>query len=210
MCPVASPTLDSAREPGQPMQTSDSNSLSPKERPSDEPRRPIREEDLQGFKYFRLISPLLEKLRGCADVPNRNLHYDQYVSLLLFYFFNPVLTSLRGIQQASLLPKVQKKLGVSRTSLGSLSESVRVFDPELMAEIIRDLAGRATHLGENPELEKLGNVLTAVDGTILQALPRMAWALFCDERHRAAKLHLQFEVLKGIPAQAELTAAQSL
>jgi hypothetical protein len=53
---------------------------------------------------------------------NRQLHFDQYGALLLLYFFNPVLTSLRGIQQASHLEKVQKKLGCRGTSLGSLSE----------------------------------------------------------------------------------------
>jgi IS4 transposase len=49
--------------------------------------------------------------------------------------------------------------------------------------------------------------LTAVDGSVLQALPHMAWALWMDEHHRAAKLHLQFEVLKGIPVDATLTPA---
>ena len=44
--------------------------------------------------------------------------------------FNPIVTSLRGIQQASELKKVQKKLGRSRASLGSLSEATSVFNPE--------------------------------------------------------------------------------
>ena len=38
---------------------------------------------------------------------------------------------LAGLQQASTLNDVQKKFGVGRASLGSLSESVSVFDPEL-------------------------------------------------------------------------------
>ncbi|MEK7234568.1 MAG: IS4 family transposase [Elusimicrobiota bacterium] len=172
-------------------------------------QKPVRQEDLDGFHYFRAIGPLLEALRGHKDVPNRTLHYDQYVSLLLFYFFNPVLTSLRGIQQASLLPKVQKKLGIAKTSLGSLSEAARVFDPEPLAEIIQELADKAPNVVKVDELDKLGKALTAVDGSILQALPKMAWALWCDEQHRAAKLHLQFEVLKGVPARADLTAGQA-
>jgi hypothetical protein len=49
--------------------------------------------------------------------------------------------------------------------------------------------------------------LTAVDGTILRALPQMAWALWMDDTHRAAKLHLHFEVLKGVPVAAALTPA---
>jgi IS4 transposase len=34
----------------------------------------------------------------------------------------------------------------------------------------------------------------------------MAWALWVDDEHRAAKLHLQFDVLKGVPMAATITA----
>ncbi len=34
----------------------------------------------------------------------------------------------------------------------------------------------------------------------------MAWALWVDDQHRAAKLHLQFDVLKGVPSAATITA----
>jgi hypothetical protein len=49
--------------------------------------------------------------------------------------------------------------------------------------------------------------LTAVDGSVLRALPQMAWALWMDDQHRAAKLHLHFEVLNGVPVDATLTPA---
>jgi hypothetical protein len=50
--------------------------------------------------------------------------------LLLLFLFNPIVTSLRGVQQASELKKVQKKLGCQRASLGSLSEATSVFDAD--------------------------------------------------------------------------------
>lgn len=56
--------------------------------------------------------------------------------LILLYLFNPIVDSLRGIQQASQLGKVQKKLGCRRASLGSLSEAASVFDAEALKEII--------------------------------------------------------------------------
>ncbi len=31
----------------------------------------------------------------------------------------------------------------------------------------------------------------------------MLWALWLDEDHRAAKVHLEFDILKGIPIQAK-------
>ncbi len=35
----------------------------------------------------------------------------------------------------------------------------------------------------------------------------MLWALWMDPQHRAAKLHLHFDVLKGVPCDATITAA---
>lgn len=76
-----------------------------------QPSPPVQERDLQGFKYFRILQPFLDRLHGNGTqrdrAGNRQLHFDQYASLILLYFFNPILTSLRAIQQASTLDKVQ-------------------------------------------------------------------------------------------------------
>ena len=172
-------------------------------------RRPeIREADLRGLKYFKILGPFLERLHDDATqrdrAGNRKLHFDQYAALLLLYFFNPILTSLRGIQQASQLPKVQKLLGCERAALGSLSEASRVFDPQLLRDIIGDLAEQAMPIMKGKEAEALKG-LTAVDGSLLPALSKMAWALWVDDQHRAAKMHIHFDVLRGIPVEATLT-----
>jgi hypothetical protein len=44
-----------------------------------------------------------------------------------------------------------------------------------------------------------------VEGSLLLVLPQMVWALWLDEEHRAAKMHLAFEVLRGIPVQVRVT-----
>jgi len=108
-------------------------------------KRPeIKEKDLQGLKYFKRLIPILEGLHDQGTdrdrAHNRILHYDHLVGLLLIHFFTPVLTSLRAIQQASALKKVQKLLGSSRASLGSLSEASRVFDAEVLQGIVEELA----------------------------------------------------------------------
>ncbi len=86
-------------------------------------RKRVTDEDITGLKYFRRLSPLFERLRevGCQrdKASNRTLHMDQYCLLVLLYLFNPVVVSLRSLQQASELKKVQKKLGCARASLGS-------------------------------------------------------------------------------------------
>ncbi len=179
--------------------------------PGPKKRAPLRQSDLVGLKYFEQLDQLLEALHPHADCPNRKLHYDQYASLILLYFFNPVLTSLRGIAQASALPKVQEKLHLGRASLGSLSESARVFDPQLLEQIVQELAGRTQAADAPARPEGLDESLEIIarDGSLLPALPRMAWALWLDEEHRAAKLHLEFNVLKGAPRLGRISEANA-
>ncbi len=55
------------------------------------------------------------------------------------------------------------------------------------------------------KLQDLPGILTAVDGTLLKALPRITWALWLDEEHKAVKNHVHFEILKGVPVAATLT-----
>jgi len=180
-------------------------------KPGPKARPPLEESDIHGLKYFKVIGRLLESLHSHQDGPNRKLHYDQLASLVLLQFFNPVLTSLRAVQQASGLRKVQRKLGVRRTSLGSLSESSRVFDSNLLRGVVEALAERAQALDAHPRPKELAEELdvVAVDGSLLEALPRMAWALWLDDAHRAAKMHLEFDVLKGVPKTVTVTEANA-
>jgi IS4 transposase len=172
--------------------------------------REIKPSELQGSKYLKLIPELLESLRDVGTerdkAGNRDFFCDQYLSLLLLYFFSPTITSLNGLRRATELEKVQKQLGIGRVAAGTLSESATVFDPAAVQEIVRELAGRALPLMAGREAEALAG-LTAVDGSVLSALPRMAWALWQDERHRGVKLHLHFDVLAGTPRQATVTPA---
>ena len=171
-------------------------------------RKKIKETQLQGFKYFKVLSTLLERLHsaGCARdrAGNRTLHMDQYLSLILLYLFNPICTSLRSLQQASELKKVQRKLGVSRASLGSLSESARIFDSDLMKEIVEDLGQQIKPIQQDARLNDLGGILTAVDGTLINALPKMTWA-FWNHDKKAVKAHMQFDLEKHVPIKMTLT-----
>ena len=172
-------------------------------------RHKIKENELQGLKYFNAISGMLESLHqvGCQyDLAgNRILHMDQYISLLLLHMFNPICTSLQSLQQASELKKVQKKLGVPRASLGSLSEASTVFDSQQMLEIIEQLGEQLEPVTQHDKLTHLPGILTAVDGTLLKGLPKIAWALWIDDKHKAIKNHVHFEILKGVPVKATIT-----
>ena len=77
-------------------------------------RQDVREEDVAGLKYFDKLAPLLGRLHDVScqrdKAGNRDLHFDQYCLLVLMFLFNPVVRSLRAIQQASELRKVQRTL----------------------------------------------------------------------------------------------------
>jgi hypothetical protein len=173
----------------------------------------VREEQLTGFKYFDRLGPLFARLHevGCGPdkAYNRTLHFDQYCALVLLYLFNPVVVSLRSLQQASELKKVQRKLGCARASLGSLSESSHVFDSRLLEEIIGELGAQLQPIAADARLAELRHTVTLVDGTLLKALPRIAEAMWLSTRtgtkHHAWRLHTQFELDKHVPLRMELT-----
>jgi hypothetical protein len=141
----------------------------------------LAEETLQGFKYFRLLGPLFDHLRLAATerdrAGNRQLFYDQYASLLLLYFFNPVVTSLRGLQQTTTLAKVQERFGIRPTSLSTLSEAAYIFDATRLHEVLITLGAQLRPQLPLAEQAALAHLI-AVDGSLLPALPRMAWALW--------------------------------
>lgn len=167
---------------------------------------------VHGFRYLQLLGPLRDRLHADGTARdragNRELFFDQYLGLLLLYFFSPALTSLRAIQRATDLPRVQQATGSGRVSLGSLGEAAGVFDPALLRAALGEPAAAAP--GELPADDRSAlRGLTAADGTVLAALPAMAWALWQDENHRAVKVHPQFEVFRGVPVAARVTAAAS-
>ena len=178
-----------------------------------ERRKKIEESDLTGLKYFDQLAPLLERLHdeGCGRdrAGNRRLHYDQYCLLVLLYLFNPIVTSLRGVQQASELKKVQRKLGCPRTSLGSLSEATQVFDAESLKEIIEELGAQLAPLARDKRLSDIKQTITLVDGTLITALPKIMEASWrkADRGDATVKwrLHTHFELLRGVPTRIDVT-----
>lgn len=177
-------------------------------------RQKVRSEQLEGFKYFKVLSGMLETLHGAAcsrdRAHNRILHMDQYITLLLMYMFNPICSSLRALQEASDLAKVQRVLKVPRAALGSLSEAARVFDSDLLIGIIGKLVEQLRPIRRDAKLTDFDQIITLVDGSWLPAIAKTTWALFRkDDTNRAVKVHMQLELLKGVPVAATITDANS-
>ena len=176
-------------------------------------REDVREQDVTGLKYFDKLAPLLARLHevGCQrdKAGNRTLHFDQYCLLMLLFLFNPVVRSLRAIQQASQLRKVQRKLGCLRVSLGSLSEATDVFEPERLKEIIAELGVQLQPLVHDPRLQDVKHTLTLVDGTLLKGLPLLVQAGTRDLRaaklEAKVRLHTHFDLARGVPVRIDVT-----
>jgi len=176
-------------------------------------RQEVREKDVTGLKYFDKLAPLLARLHGAGcqrdKAGNRKLHFDQHCLLILLYLFNPIITSLRGIQQASELAKVQRKLGCPRAALGSLSEAASVFDAELLKEIIAELGAELKPLGRDARLQDIQQTITLVDGTLIAALPKVMEASWLKSQTGSGqvkwRLHTHFEVDRYVPTRIDVT-----
>jgi len=172
--------------------------------------------DLRGFKELRHIAKLLSRLHeeGCGrdKAGNRELHFDNYVILILLFLFNPMIDSMRQLQRIADLKEVQKKLGIRRFSLGSFSESCRVFDPQKLQAIIEQLATRLHPVGHSDLFKDLPHLVELVDGTIIDTLCTVAHAMYIQRadgsRQHAFKLHLGFEVDHHVPAHIQITDAR--
>lgn len=170
------------------------------------------ERDIQGLKYLRGIEEIVAPLRDVPAHGNRDFMLHDCVGLLLLYYFNPVLTSMRALQQATELANVQKMLGIKRVSIGAMSESMSsVFDPELVRPLLETVAARVGKAPRHTRLsDALPEVVLAADGSVLSCLPSMTWAVFRRQtEHNAAKLHVQFDVSRAIPDRIEVTPANA-
>jgi len=100
--------------------------------------------------------------------PERKLLQEDYFSLMLFGLFNPVPTSMRRLCAASHLERVQKDVCGREVSLGSFSEALAVFDPELLRQVFLDLSAAIPFSWGDARLRHLADKLNLVDGTLFK------------------------------------------
>lgn len=178
---------------------------------------PITLDQLRGFKQLRRVAGLLRSVHdaGCDrdKADNRELHFDDYVLLILLYLFNPLIDSMRTLQKVAELPQVQERLGIKRFSLGSFSESCRIFEPALLQQVVDQLAAGLLPIERDALFKQLPGKLTLVDSTVIQTLCTVAEAMFLplgDGRHSHAwRLHLHLDVDHHVPGRWEITGPKN-
>lgn len=173
----------------------------------------VREADLANWKLLNQFQRRLAEaqkefaLHPSFQDPERLLLMADYLSLFLFGLFNPVVRTMRGLCAASDLERVRREVCRRHVSLGSFSEAQHLVAPELLAKVFESVAAELPGQSNcDPRLR--AHDWMARDGSLFAALPRMAWALYGAGRsgtHKAARLHLNYQVLSGKPVRAQVT-----
>jgi len=179
---------------------------------------PITEDQLRGLKYFRRLAPLLDRLHEVGTdrdhAGNRRLFFDQYCKLVLLYLFNPLISSMRMLQESLQLNNAARAVGVARFSLGSFSEASAVFHPQALKEVIKELAAELKPLPTDPRLADLRHLITLADGTILKALPRLASTIYNRDKSgkpmHGWRLHTHLVLSSPVPELIERTSAKGM
>ena len=113
-----------------------------------EPDDQAVEGPIQGARLLRQVIDQFQSLKSVGTerdtADNRKLLYNHYAGLVLLSLFNPAMQCVQGLADASKLKKIQKLLGNQRVSVGSFSESVRVFDPQHLRTIFEQLMKGST------------------------------------------------------------------
>lgn len=162
-------------------------------------------------EFQRRLEPHRDKHRKSPTEldPRRKFQAGQYLSLVLLGLLNPVIQTARALSGASHFQRVQEETGGPPVSQASFSEMQAVVDPALLAGLLRELAAQAQPVFGDARLRQQINDLIANDGTLLPALPRMAWALWQNPQNRAGKLHLEFSVWRQVPVEFTVTDANT-
>lgn len=144
--------------------------------------------------------------------PKRRLMLGDYLCLFLMGLFNPVARTLRGLQQASRFPKMQRTACSRPVSLGSFSEAQRLVDPAILEHVFGELAAESVENATLPPALRTQQWLVR-DGSLFAALPRMTWALYGGGRegfvNNAVRLNVSLHLLKDAPVAAKVTVGKA-
>lgn len=172
----------------------------------------LKVSDLKSWKlldqFRQRLKPFLEASSpsACATDPRREVLAEDYFCLLLFGLFNPALKSMNALCHASGRFAKMREVCSRPMAKSSFSEAQHVFEPEVLAGVLRQLAREAKGRAEfgDERVRQAVQALTLVDGTVLRALNRMAWAP-ASGRGCAIKLHLHFSVFDQLPEDWTVT-----
>src|SRR5262245_5198110 len=105
------------------------------------PGLPEWPEQVVGGKYVRLLEQHVRALRDEDPHGNRALFLDDVFIVSLLAFHNPVLRSLRTIEDFSQTRQAQQQLSIRRICKSTLSDFHQLADPTRLEPILAALRG---------------------------------------------------------------------
>jgi hypothetical protein len=148
-----------------------------------------------------LIGEHLDRLAALAAHGNRTLRVDQLFLGLLLAFFDPMARSLRAIEDKD---DFGGRLDLPRLARSTTADALAASDPACLLPLIEDLRRRVPDLGKaDATLEGITRRIIAADGTYLNTLADVAWALHHTRRdgrpHGQVRANVQMDVASWTP-----------
>ena len=167
-------------------------------------REKIQSLPLIGRKYIRQVEDYLRQLRAHYAHPNRQLFYDDVVTVYLLAFFNPVIRSLRCIQDVSQVKGIHRFLSVEAVCRSTLSDANALFDPQHLQGLLSHVRDKLPALGhQDGALERLLHKVVCLDGSFFHLAGDVQWAMWHRNSNADTRRHLRLNCVycqkEGVP-----------
>jgi len=177
-------------------------------------RRAVLPEQLIGAGYLAPLQRLLDDLHSRPVHGNLRVGDSHLLVLHLLAFFNPVIRSLRLMEDLSQTPTATKLMGtVERMPKSTLSDAHGRVDADILLPVMRELMARLPRdLRLDGDLAGIQQQILAGDATYFQTLADLAWVL--QNRKSNGKpgarvgLYVQIDVATGVPFGGEGAGVQ--
>jgi Transposase DDE domain len=143
----------------------------------------------------------LDRLAALPAHGNRRLCVKQLFVGLLLSFFDPMARSLRTIEDKD---DFDGQLDLPRLARSTTSDALAVFDPACLKPVIDELLERVPNLAQcDTDLSQITRRIIAADGTYLNTLADVAWALKQTRRNGRkmgqVRANVQMDTLNWTP-----------
>jgi hypothetical protein len=131
---------------------------------------------------------------------NVSLHEEDVLIVSLAGFFDPLVRSLRTIDQLAQVPSVKTHLSVDAVPKSTLSDALARFRVEHLRPLLENLQKQVPQLAKlDPDLSCVTQKIVAGDGSLFRLAGEVAWALQRKKNKAGAidsqvKLHLLLDV----------------
>jgi hypothetical protein len=180
-------------------------------------RKKLPEQDqLHCLKVVREVVPFCDGLKLSDEQVHGNtrLTLSDTLLVLLAAFFNPMVRSLRLVEQMSQMPWAAEHLSVDKVCRSTLSDALARFEPAELSPLIGQLMRQIPHLSNRDgDLEQVCRKIVAADGSSFALAADVAWAMMHQRggkdprNHGTCRLNLQLCVDHFTPVDLSISGA---